>query len=231
MTKILVIEDEEAVRDIISEMLIAENFDVVCAENGEIGVQLAQVNSPDLIICDIMMPTLDGYGVLTTLRKNITIATIPFIFVTAKASRLDLREGMQLGADDYLTKPFTRDELLGAVMARLGKQRTIIRQYTAERQQYREIEKEVKNLQRFNENREEIFKKFSEDLRQSISKINMAVHMLKNTPQGLQGERYLEILQAECEQEITLLNQVAELHSLLTPENLSILRQYNLLRG
>lgn len=230
MKKVLVIEDEVAIRDIIREMLTAEKFDVIEAENGEVGVQLVQTKSPDLIICDVMMPALDGYGVLTALRDNPKTAIIPFIFVTAKVSKVDLRQGMQLGADDYLIKPFTRDELLGSVTVRLEKQETMLRQYTAECQQYKELERRVQDLQRFNESREEIFKKFSESLRQSISKLNMAIYMIRNTQLGVQRERYLKILQEECDQEITLLNQATELHKFLTPENLCILRQYNLLK-
>ncbi len=230
MSKILVIEDELTVREIIGEMLSAEKFDVIDAENGEVGIQLAPEKSPDLIICDIMMPVLDGYGVLSALRNNVTTAVTPFIFLTAKVSKLDMRQGIELGADDYLTKPFTRDELLGAVMVRLEKQVAMTRYYTSERQRYKELERKMQNLQQFTESRDEIFKKFSEDLRHSVSKINMAIHMLKKTPPGLQRDRYLEILQEECDQEISLLNQVTELRNFLTPENLTILRQYNLLR-
>ncbi|MBD2003037.1 MULTISPECIES: hybrid sensor histidine kinase/response regulator [Cyanophyceae] len=121
MTRILVIEDQEDLREIILEMLDNENFDALSAENGQVGIQLAQSYLPDLIICDVMMPELDGYGVLTNLRQNPATAMIPFIFLTAKASKADLRQGMELGADDYLTKPFTVKELLGAITARLEK--------------------------------------------------------------------------------------------------------------
>lgn len=121
MTKILVIEDQEDLREIILEMLDSENFAALGAENGQIGVQLAQSYKPDLIICDVMMPELDGYGVITALRQNPATAMIPFIFLTAKASKADLRQGMELGADDYLTKPFTVKELLGAITTRLAK--------------------------------------------------------------------------------------------------------------
>jgi signal transduction histidine kinase len=121
MTKILVIEDQEDLREIILEMLDSEDFDALGAENGKIGVQLAHSYKPDLIICDVMMPELDGYGVITALRQNPATAMIPFIFLTAKASKADLRQGMELGADDYLTKPFTVKELLGAITTRLEK--------------------------------------------------------------------------------------------------------------
>ncbi len=125
MSKILVIEDEFSVRENILLRLEAEGFDTINAENGLNGVTLALAHKPDLIICDVMMPELDGYGVLTMLRQNSETATIPFIFLTAKADKFDLRQGMEMGADDYLTKPFTRTELLGAISAQLKKQAVV----------------------------------------------------------------------------------------------------------
>ena len=122
MSKILVIEDEQYIRENIVEMLEVENYTVLAAENGKIGVDLAQKNVPDLILCDVMMPELDGYYVLSELRSHSTTQTIPLIFLTAKTTREDMRLGMDLGADDYLTKPFTRDELLGAITTRIVKQ-------------------------------------------------------------------------------------------------------------
>lgn len=122
MSKILVIEDEQYIRENIVEMLEVENYTVFSAENGKVGVKLAQQNIPDLILCDVMMPELDGYYVLSELRSHSTTQTIPLIFLTAKTTREDMRLGMDLGADDYLTKPFTRDELLGAITTRIVKQ-------------------------------------------------------------------------------------------------------------
>lgn len=126
--KILVIENEELVRAGVLELLEAENFDAIGAENGRVGVQLAQDYLPDLILCDVMMPELDGYGVLNVLQQNAATATIPFIFLTAKATQSDLRQGMEQGADDYLTKPFTPEELLSAIATRLKKQQAVAKQ-------------------------------------------------------------------------------------------------------
>lgn len=128
MTKILVIEDEQSVRENLLDMLAAEGFDTIGAENGHVGITYVQEYKPDLIICDVMMPQVDGYGVLSLLRRDPATAVIPFIFLTAKADKVDVRQGMELGADDYLTKPFTRDELLGAIAARLKKQADTARQ-------------------------------------------------------------------------------------------------------
>ncbi|MEC4896117.1 MAG: EAL domain-containing protein [Oscillatoria sp. PMC 1051.18] len=125
MTKVLIIEDEELVRENLLELLDAEGFDVITAENGLVGSRLAQEQIPDLILCDVMMPEMDGYAVLEWLRQNPETATVPFIFLTAKAAKSDFRQGMELGADDYLTKPFTRAELLGAINSRLKKKALI----------------------------------------------------------------------------------------------------------
>src|SRR5690606_35960882 len=122
-TKILIIEDNLDIREGTTEILELAGYEVIAAENGKIGVELAQSNLPDLIICDIMMPELDGYGVLYLLGKNPETASIPFIFLTAKAERTDLRKGMDMGADDYLTKPFDDIELLNAIESRLKKKK------------------------------------------------------------------------------------------------------------
>jgi diguanylate cyclase len=135
MKKILVIEDEEFVRENIVELLDAEGFEVFGADNGYCGLDLARIKVPDLILCDVMMPGLDGFGVLEMLRKDAVLSAIPFVFLTAKAAKSDFRQGMELGADDYLTKPFTRTELLGAITTRLQKQATVEKRYHVELQQ------------------------------------------------------------------------------------------------
>jgi DNA-binding response OmpR family regulator len=129
MKKILLIEDNLEVRENTVEILSLANYNVVSAENGKIGVELAQREKPDLIICDIMMPELDGYGVLHILSKNEQTASIPFIFLTAKTEKTDIRKGMNLGADDYLTKPFDDTDLLNAIEARLRKNAMLQKQY------------------------------------------------------------------------------------------------------
>lgn len=121
MKKILIIEDNQDVRENTAEILELANYKVIQAENGKIGVEMAQKDMPDLIICDIMMPVLDGYGVIHLLNKSQSAASIPFIFLTAKSERPDFRKGMEMGADDYITKPFDDVELLKAVESRLKK--------------------------------------------------------------------------------------------------------------
>lgn len=131
MTKILVIEDETTIRANICSVLRFEDFEVIEAPNGEIGIQQATKEHPNLIICDIMMPGVDGYGVLDALRNTNGLGNIPFIFLTAKSDKSDLRKGMVLGADDYLTKPFTSQELLEAVRSRIKRQTQIADSYEA----------------------------------------------------------------------------------------------------
>lgn len=123
MNKILIIEDQPQMRKNLATILEMEDFRVVTAENGRRGVELATKEKPDLVICDVMMPELDGYGVLAALRADAATSTVPFVFLTAKGDKLELRIGMNLGADDYLTKPVSRDDLLAAVRTRLARRR------------------------------------------------------------------------------------------------------------
>lgn len=125
MKTILLIEDNADIRENTAEILELAGYNVATAENGKIGVELALSDRPDLIICDIMMPVLDGYGVLHIVNKNPELNGIPFIFLTAKSERVDFRKGMELGADDYLTKPFDDTELLSAVEGRLNRFRNV----------------------------------------------------------------------------------------------------------
>lgn len=118
---VLLIEDSDDIRESIAEILGLADFNVLCADNGKSGVEMTLNHLPDIVLCDIMMPDLDGYGVLYLLKKNAQTANIPFIFLTARAERSDLRKGMDLGADDYLTKPFGDMELLNAIEGRLKK--------------------------------------------------------------------------------------------------------------
>ena len=122
MKKILIIEDEPEMRRNLLTILKLEKFFAIGAENGRAGVELARKEKPDMILCDVMMPELDGYGVLQALRDDPATVTIPFIFLTAKGEKRDVRSGMNLGADDYLTKPVAKADLLGAIQARLARQ-------------------------------------------------------------------------------------------------------------
>lgn len=119
--KVLIIEDNDDIRESTAEVLDLAGYETFTAKHGKVGVDMALKHLPDIILCDIMMPELDGYGVLYLLNKNPNTANIPFIFITAKTERADLRKGMEMGADDYLTKPFDDVELFKAIESRFKK--------------------------------------------------------------------------------------------------------------
>src|SRR5690554_4402087 len=121
MKRILIIEDDTVLRENIAELLSLAHYEVYNASDGKKGVNTAKQLLPDVIICDIMMPELDGYGVLETLSQDAATMQIPFIFLSAKTERQDIRKGMDLGADDYIVKPFEESELLGAIKSRLAR--------------------------------------------------------------------------------------------------------------
>jgi DNA-binding response OmpR family regulator len=121
MKKVLLIEDDTVLRENTAELLELSDYDVITAANGKIGVEKAIESLPDIIISDIMMPELDGYGVLEALSEEVTTKYIPFIFLSAKTERKDVRRGMDMGADDYITKPFGEDELISAIESRIAK--------------------------------------------------------------------------------------------------------------
>ncbi|MCX2472740.1 response regulator [Pedobacter sp. MC2016-05] len=119
--KVLIIEDNDDIREGTAEVLGLAGYQPITAKHGKVGVEMALQHHPDIILCDIMMPELDGYGVLYLLSKNLKTANIPFIFITAKSERADMRKGMEMGADDYLTKPFDDVELFKAIESRFKK--------------------------------------------------------------------------------------------------------------
>jgi signal transduction histidine kinase len=128
MKKILVIEDSRSTRESTLNFLTAHGFAAIAAENGRQGIAIAHTYLPDMVLCDVMMPELDGYHVLSALRQHPLTATTPFIFLTARSTKEDFRQGMELGADDYLTKPFTSVELLAAITSRFAKYTTVVDQ-------------------------------------------------------------------------------------------------------
>ncbi|MFT3934865.1 MAG: response regulator [Chitinophagaceae bacterium] len=144
MKSVLVIEDSQDIRENTVEILDLAGYKTYSAENGKKGVEIALKENPDLVVCDIMMPVLDGYGVLHLLRKNEATANTPFIFLTAKIERTDFRKGMEMGADDYITKPFEEIELLNAIEIRLKKAAVLEKKYPASQQGIEDFLKDVK---------------------------------------------------------------------------------------
>ena len=174
MTRILVIEDEAVLRQNVLDMLEFEGFESLGAADGVAGLQMAREQLPDLIICDIMMPELDGFGVLEELRGDSATATIPLIFLTAKADRDSMRVGMNLGADDYLTKPFTQPELLGAVYSRIKRHTTIESQ---------RLESLLRRLVQTQETeRQEVAHRLSEEVENLLVGLKMILNTTKRLP-------------------------------------------------
>lgn len=230
MKKILVIEDEQPVRANILQLLEFEEFHAIGAENGLIGALWAQEHLPDLIICDVMMPAVNGHEVLSALRQNPMTATIPFIFLTAMAEKDDLRRGMELGADDYLTKPFTTDELLAAIATRFAKHERAMQQYNSEQKRSKELQQKVQELQQYTDTKDELLKQFQQELHNIVPKLNIAIHILKNFQSEGQRGPCLKILQEACTDEITLLNQMPNLQNILTAEDANILSQFGVVK-
>jgi CRP-like cAMP-binding protein/CheY-like chemotaxis protein len=177
MKKILLIEDNKDVRENTAEILSLAQYTVITAVNGKDGVELAQKEKPDLIICDIMMPILDGHGALHLLSKNEETSSIPFIFLTAKAERSDFRKGMEMGADDYLTKPFDDIELLKAIESRLKKNDILKKEFTKSLQGIDDFINEAKGV--------DSLKKLSEERDVRIYKKKDDVYKEGNYPKGI----------------------------------------------
>ncbi len=155
MKTILVIEDNEDIRENVEEILTLSSYKVLTAANGKDGVDAAQNNRPDLIICDIMMPGIDGYGVLHVLHKDPQTQNIPFIFLTSKSERGDFRAAMEMGADDYITKPFSGNELLNAIESRLKKNDIIRKNLSSDIQGLNELRTTLSNNKSLEELTEE----------------------------------------------------------------------------
>jgi len=149
MKKILVIEDNLEVRENLCEILELDSYEVISAENGKVGVEMVLSELPDLIICDVMMPLLDGFGVLKILNKNPKVNHIPLIFLTAKAEKEDMRKGMGLGAEDYITKPFDDVQLLEAIEVRLKKAERINASFDQSNESLQHFFSEAKALEEF----------------------------------------------------------------------------------
>jgi len=163
MKKILLIEDDTALRENTAELLELEGYQVTTAPNGKIGIEKARKTMPDIIICDIMMPEIDGYGVLEAMNSQENTSKIPFIFLSAKTEHKEIRKGMDLGADDYLTKPFDEEELMSAIESRLAKARILAQRGTSgtREEEVDDIPKNLNQLKNFfcDEGEESSYKK------------------------------------------------------------------------
>lgn len=231
MKSILIVEDQLEVRENLIELLELSGYKTYGAENGKIGVQLALQHQPDLILCDIMMPELDGFGVLRILERRIETMDIPFIFLTAKAEKNDFRKGMNLGADDYITKPFDDIELLDALEMRLKKGERIKNSISTTNSSLATFINEAKgeeNLKQLSDNQEtKLFKKkeiiFQEgDLPRRLYYVQSGkVKLLKTNDEG--KEYILNILEAgDCFGHIALLKDEEYTESAIVIEEAEI---------
>ncbi|WP_299799362.1 response regulator [uncultured Maribacter sp.] len=183
MKRILLIEDDKALRENTEELLELSDYSVITASNGRIGIEAAIENLPDLIICDIMMPEVDGYGVLENLSSNEKTKQIPFIFLSAKTEHKEIRKGMDLGADDYLTKPFEEEDLMSAVESRLAKAELLVRMQDETSKEHGVSENEMRTIHElknfFDDNGEIIHIKQGEKIYEESSRSNKIYLVLK----------------------------------------------------
>ncbi|MCC6616440.1 MAG: response regulator [Anaerolineae bacterium] len=208
MAKILVIEDESTLREDIIEWLSYEGYDAVGAADGVEGVNAAILHQPDLIVSDIRMPRLDGYGVLVDIKADSNMRLTPFIFLTAKAEMSDMRRGMQLGADDYLMKPFDRLDLLRAIETRLEKKNI----QASEQQQHVELFKEMISYERAQRLlQSKLVSAFSHEFRDSLSVIQLASTLLRDFVQDKDVQRslsYIDRIEAYVSQIVQLVDDM-----------------------
>ena len=183
MRKVLLIEDDSVLRENTAELLELSDYEVVTASNGKKGVKAAKTNVPDVIVCDIMMPELDGYGVLEKLIKNESTMHIPFIFLSAKTEKEDIRKGMNLGADDYLTKPFEEKDLINAIESRLARAAILKELEGSEKEYENHIDDDIKTIHEFknylDDNGEEIEFSQGEEIYREGGNVHMVYLILK----------------------------------------------------
>ncbi|VEP16618.1 Response regulator containing a CheY-like receiver domain and an HD-GYP domain [Hyella patelloides LEGE 07179] len=226
--KILVIEDERTTLNSIVEFLLSEGFDALGAENGRDGIELAQKHLPALIICDILMPELDGYDVLTYLQQDTETAGIPFIFLTATTDSSSFRLGMEMGADDYLRKPVTSAELRAAIASRLRKQEATIQNYSITDLPTSDIaDSDPEQLREYSNAQSSLFQFLLEGIKPSISRLNQEMSEFRETLTESKQQEHLDNLEKEFARLLSVVNQVSELHKILTPENTKILSQFD----
>jgi two-component system sensor histidine kinase/response regulator len=188
MTKILVIDDEAILREELVEWLTLEGYEALGAEDGLVGIETALHTLPDLIVCDILMPRLDGYGVLLEVHAHPSTANIPFIFVTARVAHEDIRKGMDLGADDYIAKPFTRLELLQAIQSRLAKKAAQEREHQHELAQ---LQQTLTATREHSLLKTKLVAMFSHDFANSLTSILMTNSLLRDYTTRMDENRRL----------------------------------------
>lgn len=221
MPKILLIEDEPLIRDSLEDVLNLEGYSLTTAQNGRAGMAVVEETLPDLIICDINMPEMDGYSVLESVRANPRTREVPFVFLTARSGRADQRQGMEMGADDFLTKPFTVDELLRTVRARLARQEMVQQQYKTQQTLNQSLKEKVRTQEDLVAMKAKLLDKMIEEFRTPLSNVNMALSMLERAGSDDERERYISILRQEYSRQVGLINEVSNLQQMTSTKHAS----------
>ena len=209
MTKILVIEDEAEIRANLLELLEIEGYDVLGADSGITGLLGAIEHRPDLILCDVMMPEIDGYDVLRAIRQEPITALVPFIFLTAFADKGDVRQGMDLVADDYLTKPFTCAEVLGAIETRLKKQILLTAERRALQEQLLLKQERARQLKEMLDSDSlDLMEDFRGQIRGKLTTLQLITELLKPLPECVEINRSLGLINLICASEIKMLAMI-----------------------
>ncbi|MEL6555288.1 MAG: response regulator [Cyanobacteria bacterium J06621_11] len=209
MVKILVIEDEMEIRANLLELLALEGYDIMGADNGVTGLIGALEFEPDLILCDVMMPELDGYDVLNALRQEPRTMLVPFIFLTAFADKGDIRQGMNLGADDYLTKPFTCAEVLDAVQTRLARRQLSSRTAELEQLQAHKLQREAKAfLDALDREKAALLTDVRKQMKYTVTKLNIANNILQMLPTSMERDQSIDMIQSVCNSGVKMLARV-----------------------
>ena len=228
MPKILLIEDEPLVRESLKDALNLEGYSLATAQNGRDGIEVVRETLPDLIICDINMPEMDGYSVLESLRADARTRDIPFVFLTARSGRSDWRQGMEMGADDFLTKPFTIDELLRTVRTRLTRQDMIQQQYKTEKKLNQSLRQKVRTQEELVAMKAKLLDQLIEEFRTPLSNVNMALSMLDRAQSDEERRRYIAILRQEYSRQVGLINEVSNLQQMTSAEHAGFTPGFNL---
>jgi two-component system, OmpR family, alkaline phosphatase synthesis response regulator PhoP len=214
MPQILLIEDEPLIRDSLEDVLNLEGYSLTTAQNGLAGIEAVKAALPDLIICDINMPEMDGYSVLESLRADPATRDVPFVFLTARSGRADQRQGMDMGADDFLTKPFTVDELLSTVRTRLNRQAVVKQQFQTEQSRNQTLEQKVRTQEDLVAMKAKLLDKVIEEFRTPLSNVNMALSMLERAKGDEERQRYIAILRHEYSRQVGLINEASNLQEM-----------------
>jgi len=236
MEKFLVIEDEPGVRENLAEILQLAQYEVVLAADGIEGIECARQHRPDLIICDVMMPKMDGFEVLETLQADPELATIPLIFLTAMADIQNLREGMDLGADDYLTKPFELDQLLISISSRLRKRHHLNQQIEKEKSHVQSLNNlaktQIKTVYEIEKSliiKDKFITKLIEKHRTLIIALENTLIQLRQQSQSSESNKPLLPLENHIQQQKQLLEEAIAIQKLLNQPNLELLQDYDLI--